>query len=53
MRDYLSWLVALLCVAIALVLLGASAESWMTLVGITAAIIAGLAVQATVRRRRR
>ena len=51
-RNYVSWLVALAMVLVALLILGASAQAWVAYVGIVAAIVLGLAVQEIVRRQR-
>ena len=51
-RTYLSWLVAFLCVAAALVVVGASLRSWVAFVGIALVIVVALVLQAIARRRR-
>ena len=51
-RNYLSWLVAFVCVAAALVVLGAPLRSWAAFVGIAVVIVVGLVLQAIARRRR-
>ena len=51
-RTYLSWLVAFLCVAAALLVLGAPLRSWAAFFGIALVIVVGLVLQAIARRRR-
>ena len=51
-RTDLSWLVAFLCVAAALVVLGAPLRSWAAFFGIALVIVVALVLQAIARRRR-
>jgi Flp pilus assembly protein TadB len=51
-RTYLSWLVAFLCAAGALVVLGAPLRSWAAFFGIALVIVVALVLQAIARRRR-
>jgi uncharacterized membrane protein len=51
-RTYLSWLVAFVCVAAALLLLGAPLRSWAAVLGIALVIVVALVLQAIARWRR-